>query len=169
MLRRGRPVSLGRRPGIRQGSGFVPRLGLHPPHHLRPQNRRSQGRRRADRARPQGGRGDHPRRRPAVRDSAGTENVPGIVGWAWPPVWPLQNSRPWRCDSASCATSWSGVWSRSYRMRSSTVGRAHAHPHHERIDPGTDSEALLMHLDLAASPARPAPRAALGRSSRRTC
>jgi len=42
--------SLGRRPGIREASGFDPRLRLHPPHHLRPQDRRSQGRRRVDRA-----------------------------------------------------------------------------------------------------------------------
>jgi len=41
-------------------------------------------------------------------------------------------------------------------MRSSTVPGRHATPHHERIDPRTDSEALLMHLDLRASPARPA-------------
>ena len=95
---RGRRLPHRRGAGVRQGAGRrSATLRLHPAHDLGPQDRRAQGHRRADRARPQGGRGHHPRRRPAVRHPArhrerGRRRGAGPGGRSWPP--PSRPPRP---------------------------------------------------------------------------
>ena len=91
-----RGLSHRRGPGLRQGSRLHERAALYPAHPFRAQDRRPQGHRGAGRPRPQGGGGDHPRGRSAVRHPARHRKRSRRCGtWVGPRSWP-PGSRPRR-------------------------------------------------------------------------
>ena len=136
-----------------------------------PQDRRAQGYRRARRARPHGGRGHHPRRRPAARPPAGHGERGGRRGAREGGELAVREQaaeadrlRGLRDDLADRLES---RHSRARRERPRSGERA---PHVLSMAvAGADSEAMLMHLDIAGVAASGAPPARPARSSRRTC
>ena len=134
--------------GVRQGPGGAQRPALHPAHHLRAQDRRPKGigalivrDRKAVEAIIHGG-GQQFGIRP------GTETSPAPWPWA-DPAWPPPSSPPsrpgWPPPGFSARTARAVV--PDLVVHGLAAPRA---PHVLSIGiPGTDSEALLMHLDLA--------------------
>ena len=172
-LRRSRrAVPHRRRAGVRQVADEPGHRAMHPRHHLGPQDRRAEGHRRADRARPQGGRGHHPRWRPAVRHPAGhRERGRRGRAWAAPPSSPPP-SRPRRRqrlgalrdalrDAPSRRHSRSGGERRGRRARPPCPQRGRAGRRQRGACSCTSTWPASPHR--AGRPARP------GRSSRPTC
>ncbi len=149
---RRRSLPHGRGAGVRQAAGLHERLPLHPAHALRPQDRSAQGHRRPHRARPQGGRGDHSRRRAAVRDSP-RDRERGRSGRAGSCRGRSRPASSRRRRSRLCAPA-RRIW--PSRLKA-TIGdlvvngeQGERAPHVLNVSiASADSEAMLMHLDLA--------------------